>query len=164
MTSPFSTGDWVTEKQNKVRQRWQELLASKRENDMTITLTETEYKVDEEGFADFTALEEHWGHLQRMLAEKAKLQAGIDKVEAFFAAEMARAGATGLSIGGVRRVVYKRNATFPKSKYAEANPHVYAAYQKQTTVFDWEAFKRDRPEEVKQWQGFSFKYVAAKNG
>lgn len=128
------------------------------------TVAATEYEVDEEGFADFTALERDWFFLQEMLKQQAALQAGIDRCKEALKAKMKAINATGFKVNGVKCVTYKQDATFPAAKYAEANPAVAAAYTIMVPKLDVEALRRDRPEDIRHWTGHSFKLVQMKQG
>lgn len=119
----------------------------------------TSYKVDEEGFADFTALERDWFFLQEMLRQQATLQVGIDRCKAALKKAMEDSGATGFKVHGVKCVTYKCDATFPVAKYVAANPGVADVYTKMEPVFDLAAFKRDRQDEYLLWRGRTFKFV-----
>ena len=127
-------------------------------------MTVTEFKVDEKGFADFTELERDWFYLQEMIKQQQVLEAGIEKCKAAFKEKMLTAGATGFSINGVKVVTFKQDATFPVAKYSAENPAVAAAYTTMKPTFDLEAFKRDRPEEYKNWRSNTFKFVQPKQG
>lgn len=119
----------------------------------------TEYVLNDEGYVELGDLERDWFFLEEMRKQVAVLEAGIKRAEAMFAKRMRDAGADGFMINGVPRVMYKQNATFPAKKYAEANPEVAETYTVLKPVFDLDLFKQHRPEEYKQWRGFSFKYV-----
>lgn len=125
---------------------------------------EKQYEVDEEGYVELGHLERDWFFLEEMRKEKARLDAAIEKVEAFLQGEMTAAGADGFKIHGVKRVTWKQDATFPAAKYAAANPHVAEVYTVMVPKFDVETFKRDRPEEYKQWRGRRFSFVQQKRG
>lgn len=120
------------------------------------------FDVDDQGFVELGHLERDWYLLQQMRKDKAKLEAGIEKVEAFFKAKMAAAGAEGFKINEVKAVSWKQDATFPAAKYAAANPAVAAAYTIMVPKLDVEALKRDRAEEVKQWTGRRFSFIQTK--
>lgn len=126
--------------------------------------SDKQYEVDVDGFVELGHLERDWFFLEEMRKEKAKLEAAIAKVEAFLQGEMIAAKADGFKIHGVRRVTWRKDATFPAAKYAAANPAVAAAYTIMVPKLDVEALKRDRPEDYKHWRGRSFKFVQQKRG
>lgn len=122
------------------------------------------YEVDDEGFVELGHLERDWFFLQEMRKEKARLDAAIEKVEAFLKGEMSVAQADGFKIHGVKAVTWKQDATFPVAKWAAANPAVAAAYTIMVPKVDVEALRRDRPEEVKNWTGRSLRFIQPKRG
>lgn len=131
---------------------------------MTQFKAEAAYVVDEEGFVELGELERDWFFLQQMRAEAEKLAVGIAKAEKMFQEKMLAANATGLKIHGVKKVIYKKNATFPAAKFAAEHPGVAAAFMKQVEKFDTAAFRAARPQEYERWLGHTFKYVAPKAG
>lgn len=120
--------------------------------------------LDKDGFVELGHLEDQWLLLMALRKEADELKTRIEKGEAFFRAEMDLRGADGFMINGVRKVTYKQDATFPVAKYSAENPHVAEVYKIMKPAFDLEAFKRERPEEYKQWRSRSYKYVPIKKG
>lgn len=122
------------------------------------------YAVDENGFVNLDHRERDWFFLEEMRKQLSALEAGIERCEAEFRKEMLAAidqgnDVIGFTVGGVRRVTFKQDGTFPVKRFREANPHIYNAYQMPSTTFDREAFKRDHPELYKQFTPRSFKFV-----
>lgn len=131
---------------------------------MTRAETEPVHQVDEEGFVELGELERDWFFLQEMRAQAEKLAVGIAKAEKMFQEKMREANATGLKIHGVKKVIYKKNATFPAAKFAAEHPGVAAAFMTKVDKFDTAAFREARPQEYQQWLGHTFKYVTPKAG
>lgn len=120
--------------------------------------------VDDDGFVELGHLEDRWLLLEALRREAAELAARIEKGEKFFREQMDLLKADGFTINGMRKVTYRQDATFPAAKYAAANPAVASVYTIMKPSFDLEAFKRDRPEEYKNWRSRSYKYVQPKKG
>lgn len=113
--------------------------------------------LDGDGMLDLSHMRADYFYLQELLKQRNLLDEAIKVYENKFKAPMdAVTGSKGFKVDGLPRYRYERNGTFPKAKYAAANPHVYAAYQRQTTEFDVDAFKRDRPDEYAQWRAPRF--------
>jgi histidyl-tRNA synthetase len=119
---------------------------------------------DGDGFVELGHLEDQWLLLVALRKEVEDLRMRIDKGEQFFKDQMDLYGADGLMINGIRKVSYRQDATFPVARYSAENPHVAEVYKIMKPAFDLETFKRDRPEEYKQWRSRSYKYVQPKKG
>lgn len=120
--------------------------------------------LDDKGFVELGHLEDQWLLLEALRKQREELDVRIEKGEKFFKDQMDLVNADGFLIGGMPKVVYRQNATFPAAKYAAANPAVAAAYTIMAPKLDVDALRRDRPDEVLRWTGRSFKRMQIKRG
>lgn len=118
-------------------------------------------EVDKDGyrFVELGDLESDWKHMREMIERRDTLDAAIARVRAFFEKKMAEADADGFMINGVRRVSYKKDATFPSAKFIEECPAIAAAYMTTKEVLDVAALKQHRPQDYANWRGRSFKSI-----
>lgn len=120
--------------------------------------------LDKDGFVELGHLEDQWLLLMALRKEAEELRVRIEKGEAFFKAQMDEVNADGFAINGIRKITYRQDATFPVARYTAENPYVAEVYTIMKPSFDLETFKRDRPEEYKQWRSRSYKYIQPKKG
>jgi hypothetical protein len=124
----------------------------------TVTVT-VDTPVDNDGLADFSALREKWMYLEEMKRQAAVLKKGIEKAEAFFAAEMLRLNAAGFTVDGIQRVRYSKTATFAGRKFQDENPHFAAECMETRNVFSAEKAKQLFPDLYSAYVGMKFDYV-----
>lgn len=119
---------------------------------------------DSNNFVELGHMERDYFYLQEMRNQLGVLEAAIKRCETAFKTAMEEAEADGFTIGGVPKISWKKDATFPVKKFTDANPHVAAVYVRKVEEFDLEAFKRERSAEYELWRGRSFKHIQPKRG
>lgn len=117
---------------------------------------------DEKGFVELPHLKRHVDLLAELERQQLELGARIEEQKRIIQAGIRDCGATGITINGVRRHTFKKNAPPQWAKFREDYRAIHDAYLVPSQKLDTTSLLRDHPNLVQQYVGYSFHTVTKK--